>query len=360
VLHGGGGDDVIASTTGRDRLFGGDGNDLVVGGRDGDILDGGAGDDVIQGGDSDAGTWAFSIVGGELVSQFVLANALLAPQDSWRHVGPWWSDASQTQHLDDRLAFSLESIDRLQLVSALYDIATGRLPDLDALNFYSTGSQTDTQLAQLAADEWLASVKGLPLEAQVRSLVEKAWGAGGASDAVMPEALAYLANGGNWGDGLLALVRSPLAAAHASEGRGFALSQDFVSSQLGWSKDSGHDFLHGGAGHDRLVGGDGNDVIYGGSGTDLAAWMGQLNDYTIQLSHINTDTGFLLRHVVTGEVDFLADVELLQIGSHYLRLPDASTANLSESQPVALSEFAQEVPWQEVQLVGAHLLGSVV
>jgi hypothetical protein len=360
VLNGGGGDDTVASTTGRDRLFGAEGHDLVVGGRDSDVLDGGDGNDVIQGGDSDAGTWSFSIVKGELVSQFVHANALLTPQDSLRHVGPWWSDASQTQPLDDRLAFSLESIDRLKLVSTLYDIVTGRLPDLQALNFYSTGSMSDSQLAQLAADELLAAVKGQPLEAQARSVIEKTWGAGQASEALLPEALAYLANGGSWGDGLLALVRSPVAAARFSEHKGFALSQDLVSSELGWSRESGHDFLHGGAGQDRLVGGDGNDVIYGGSGTDLAAWMGQLNDYTIQLSHLATDVGVVLRHVTTGEEDFLADVELIQIGARYFRLPDASTSDLSLSQAVALSEFAQEVSWQEVQLVGSHLLGSVV
>jgi hypothetical protein len=360
VLHGGGGDDTVASTTGRDRLFGAAGHDLVVGGRDSDVLDGGDGHDVIQGGDSDAGTWSFSIVKGELISQFVHANALLTPQDSLRHVGPWWSDASQTQHLDDRLAFSLETPERLQLVSTLYDIVTGGLPDLNALNFYSTSSKSDSQLAQLAADELLAAVKGLPLEAQARSVIEKAWGAGQASEALLPEALAYLANGGSWADGLLALVRSPVAAARFSDGLGFALSQDLVSSELGWSKNSGHDFLHGGAGQDRLVGGDGNDVIYGGPGTDLAAWMGQLNDYTIQLSHLATDKGVLLRHVATGEEDFLADVELIQIGARYFRLPDASTSDLSLSQAVALGEFAQEVSWQEVQLVGSHLLGHVV
>lgn len=360
VLHGGGGNDMVGSTTGRDRLYGDEGDDRLVGGRDGDTLDGGDGNDVIQGGDSDAGTWSFSIVKGELHSLFVYDQPLASQPASVTHVGPWWINDRQDKHHDDRLAFSFESLERLQLVSTLYDTVTGHLPDLHALNTYSTSDLTETQLAQVAVDALLAAVQGLPLQTQIRHVIEQAWGAGPASDALMPEALAYMTQGGHWADGLLALMRSPLVLGSSSTDEGLALSQDWVSSELGWSSASGNDFLHGGAGHDRLVGGDGNDVIQGGEGTDLAAFMGQLNDYVVQFSQLSDGVGVLLRNTFTAEEDYLTGVEWLQLGGRYFQLPDAQAASaLPWLQTVPLHEFVTELDRQAIELVGAHLLGSL-
>ena len=48
-IHGGGGNDVVASKGGNDRLYGDD------------HLEGGAGNDLLQGGMSDAGAWSFAL-----------------------------------------------------------------------------------------------------------------------------------------------------------------------------------------------------------------------------------------------------------------------------------------------------------
>ncbi len=53
TTRGGGGDDVVASTTGRDLLSGDEGNDTVNGGADEDTLLGGDGNDVVGGGTGD-------------------------------------------------------------------------------------------------------------------------------------------------------------------------------------------------------------------------------------------------------------------------------------------------------------------
>jgi Ca2+-binding RTX toxin-like protein len=50
VIDGGGGNDVIRSGPGRDRLLGSGGDDLLHGGPDRDVLEGGDGDDELRGG----------------------------------------------------------------------------------------------------------------------------------------------------------------------------------------------------------------------------------------------------------------------------------------------------------------------
>src|SRR5690606_31931063 len=183
IIRGGAGDDVMGSRAGDDRLYGDEGNDIVIGGTGDDWLEGGEGNDVLQGGASDAGTWRFSLVDGQLVSRFEAAYAVAADAASMEHVGPWWTDSHQGRETDNRLQFTYESVERLKLVSVLYTAATGELPELLDYNHFVGSNLSDLDLATAAVDHWFAG-RILPqaIQVQVAALISAVWGEDAVTD----------------------------------------------------------------------------------------------------------------------------------------------------------------------------------
>ncbi len=345
VLRGGGGNDTVASKGGDDRLYGDEGNDRVIGGAGNDTLDGGVGNDVLQGGPAESGTWRFQVnPAGQLVSRFDSADAALTSLPSYSQVGPW-VDAHGTRETDDRVAFSFETTAKLKSIVLLFQAVVDRLPTLPELNAYASLPMTELQLAQVAYDHHAAQTNAAakPLEQQVRSLIETVWGKGAASEALVPEGVAYIQAGGSWAGGLLYLANSAASQALLKDSSGnLALAQPYSGGEFGWLYDTGNDVLRGGDGNDRLVGGRGNDTLDGGAGTDLAVFTGALADFRFSFSGSGANRELLLANVMDGSVDRLTGIEYLQIGTSYYAL-DAAAASLPAGQTFDLAEHVDVV-----------------
>jgi len=271
-------------------------------------------------------------------------------------VGPWWTGNGQKDS-DDRVAFSFQSVERLQDVAVLFKSATGHLPTLDELNFFSTSAASDRQLAQQAVDYIFHNTPGLAqqsLEAQVRSVITQVWGNGAASEALVPAGVQYFNDGGNWADGALFLARAAQGLNRIADPAGkLNLTQTYNTGESGWSADTGNDILRGGAGNDRLVGGQGNDLLDGGAGTDIAVFTGNVADYLFRIHVSGSEKQLLLINKSSGETDTLQGVEWAQIGSHYYG-PNATLGalNLPEDVPYELKDFVVDLTQEQVQLVG--------
>src|SRR5690606_17199167 len=143
---------------------------------------------ILQGGASDAGTWQFSLVDGELVSRFNAEQPLGADAATLTINGPWWTRTDGSGHeTDHRLQFTYESVDRLQLVATLYTAAVGERATLMEFNEFTTSNMSELQLSQAAVDHFFASQGITPqttnlqsVEMQVERLVEAVWGEGAA------------------------------------------------------------------------------------------------------------------------------------------------------------------------------------
>jgi len=318
VLRGGGGDDNIGSRGGDDQLHGDDGNDHVVGGEGNDTLEGGAGNDVLQGGLSDAGTWTFQVdASGQLLSRFTVAGSLFGGVEDATHVGPWGLVSKPDS--DDRLAYSYQSVERLETVALLYRAVTGQLPSLHELNTYSSSALTEHQLAQAAYDHYLAThaqPQGQAIELQVKALIEAVWGAGTASDALVAMGTAHITAGGSWAQGLLYLARDVLSTQRVTDAQGqLSLALPYVSSELGWAGAAGNDVLRGGDGNDRLVGGHGSDWLDGGNGLDTAVFTGNIRDYHFHKATVDGVSQVVMQSNDGSDVDTLVGIERWEIGS---------------------------------------------
>lgn len=73
----------------------------------------------------------------------------------------------------------------------------------------------------------------------------------------------------------------------------------------------GDDYIYGGAGNDRLIGGLGNDRIHGGSGHDTAVFSDSYTDYSFDVVNLSLQ----VTNITNGEMDWLYDIEQLEIGS---------------------------------------------
>lgn len=356
LLRGGAGDDTIGSKGGDDQLYGDEGNDLVVGGIGNDQLDGGDGNDVLQGGQSDAGTWRVMIdKAGVLHSSFTSALPELSDNASFTHAGRWYVSPNGQFDTDDRSAYSFQSPVHLELVARLYAAVTGQLPSLGELNQYATLPISDASLSQMAYQYFVGSHAGFStwsLERQVKAVIEQVWGAGPTSDALVAEGVRYIGQGGSWVDGLLYLARALPGAARLLDADGnLQLIRAYTSGELGWGGASGNDTLRGGDGNDRLVGGDGNDWLDGGAGTDMAVFTGRLADYTLHRHATATGLELVLTKAVTGEVDTLVDVEMLQVGSHVYAIAAAATT-LQDGVDYPLSALVAEITGSQAELIG--------
>jgi hypothetical protein len=354
-LHGGGGDDTVASKGGDDQLFGDDGNDHVVGGTDNDTLHGGDGNDVLQGGHSDAGRWTFQIdTDGQLLSRFTVGDTQLSTAPDFSRLGAW-TDDGQPRTSDERLSYSYQSTDWLELTASLFQGVADRLPSLAELNALARQDLPVGQLAQLAWTGFSAAhpeLAAASTAAQVRALVQTFWGHDGATDAVVAAGVAYIEGGGTWADGLLLLARDARATAAITDTSGHLnLAQPYDSGELGWQEGSGDDRLFGEAGNDRLVGGGGNDWLDGGSGTDTAVFTGAVTDFSLHTQTVDGVAQIVLRNLLSGEVDTLVGIEQLEVGAHLYTLSAAVSA-LPALQETALADVV-------VELIGQNPLALV-
>ena len=351
----------FAIVSGRGRVVGGAGsnsivsgsaNDILVGGAGNDILDGGAGDDVLQGGASDAGTWTFSVnAGGQAVGRFVALDIGLGTPAQELHVGPWTA-AGQAQSHDDRVTYSYQSAERLSTVALLYHAVTDRLPTIGELGDYSSSALDVHTLAQTAYGYYLAGhtpAAGASIETQVRQLVTTVWGAGAATDALVPVGTDYIGHGGSWADGLLWLAQQSASRSQSTDSSGqLQLAQPYRPGETGWSADSGNDVLRGGAGNDKLVGGGGSDLLDGGSGTDTAVFTGSVADYHFHKATIDGVAQIVMSG--GGDVDTLVSIELWQIGSRTYA-PNDALAALADGIEKPLAAFLVELAGQPAQAV---------
>ena len=346
-LHGGGGDDIVGSKSGNDKLYGDDGNDHVVGGLDNDVLEGGAGNDILQGGVSDAGTWRFQLnKAQQIVSSFTNADIRLGGPSTDQHIGSWTPAGAQPDS-DDRLAFSYQSASRLETVAELYQAALHRLPTLNELNVAITTTLSDHGFAEVAYQRY-AAARTLPggVEAQVRALITDVWGAGPATDALVPTGVAYISGGGNWADALLYLARDARNKATITDASGsLNLTQPYITSELGWSSDAGNDTLRGGAGIDRLVGGRGSDLLDGGEGTDTAVFTGSVRDYHFHKTTVNGVAQVVMSSLFSADVDTLISIEHWEIGSKTYTAA-AALAGLADNVERPLGDFLVELVGQ--------------
>jgi hypothetical protein len=359
-LHGGGGDDTVASKGGDDQLFGDDGNDHVVGGTDNDTLHGGDGNDVLQGGHSDAGRWTFQIdTDGQLLSRFTVGDTQLSAAPDFSRLGAW-TDVGLPRTSDERLSYSYQSTDWLELTASLFQGVADRLPSLAELNALARQDLPVDQLGQLAWTAFSAAhpeLSAAGTAAQVRALVQSFWGPAAATDLMVTAGVAYLEGGGTWADGLLLLARDARATAAITDASGHVnLAQPFDSGELGWQAGSGDDRLFGDAGNDRLVGGGGNDWLDGGSGIDTAVYTGAITDFSVHTQTVDGVLQVVLRNLGSGEIDTLVGIERLEIGAHLYTLSD-NLSQLPPLQDTALSTVVVELVGQGPSATAAAVDG---
>lgn len=353
VLRGGGGDDFVGSRGGEDRLYGDAGNDHVVGGAGNDHLEGGDGNDILQGGASDAGSWQFSLVDGELVSRFTAEQALAADAATLAITGPWWTRPDGSgQETDHRLQFTYESADRLQLVATLYKAAVGERASLMEFNEFTTSGMSDLQLSQAAVDHWFNSQGVMPqaIEVQVAMLVNAVWGEGAATDELITIGSDFITSGGSWAEGMMILARAVEAQQLLANDNGdLVLVKDLVTSETGRNQgNAGDDTLLGGAGNDRLIGGGGNNFLDGGEGTDVAVYTGAAQDFTFQIRIVDGMTQMVLTTEHSGAVDVLQNIEVLKIGAYYYA-PASSINEVAQNTDHALESHLVQLTGQQVQ-----------
>lgn len=335
-LHGGGGNDVVASKGGNDRLYGDAGNDLVVGGTGDDVLEGGDGNDVLQGGTSDSGRWMFTI------SSFWALSGNLGPSQPLLSAGTGFSPS------DPRLAFMSQPAEKLLMVASLFKAITGALPGLTDINTYSS-IDTDT-LATLALNAYAGArpaLQGQSREQQLKTLVTQVLGADAATPELLKLGTDYLAAGGSWTSALLYLVRDARFVAGMTDSSGArAVTKLYVSGEEGRVPGSGNDILRGGEGNDVLAGGDGNDTLDGGAGVDVAVLASRLSDYTVRL---NASSQLTVVNQATGDTDVLIGIEMIQSANQLYAL---NTTALAPDTIAALTDFLQPATATQVSLVG--------
>ncbi len=354
VLRGGAGNDVVGSKGGNDRLYGDEGNDKLVGGIGNDHLEGGAGNDILIGGSSDAGTWRFALGSdGNLHASYASGEPDLSELTQAQITGNWQGGIA----IDPRLAMVYnQDYARLETAALLFQGLTGKLPTLDFQNLLSTPEWTKQALLQ-GAWNWYESTlpANLGTADKAKALITQTLGASMASAQNVGIAVDFLGQGGTWTQALDFLVHLPQVKNAITTQTGgtplLNLVQASPIAESGWSFDSGNDTLLGGAGNDVLVGGGGSDVLDGDEGTDMAVYFGTLQHYafTLQTNATSGQQEVLVRHLLSGDVDTLRNVELLQVGGQAYRI---NAGGLQQGQEYALAGHVAEVEAQEVMLMG--------
>jgi Ca2+-binding RTX toxin-like protein len=238
--------------------------------------------------------------------------------------------------------------------------AVGRLPTLNELNSTVKTGLGDRDLAQIAYEKYLAAhpnIATATLATQVSTLVQSTWGSKDPVPASLVQTgVDYISRGGNWVDGLLALVGSPQSLQQLADADGnLTLTQPYLMGESGWRSGPGDDILRGGAGNDRLIGGAGNDSLDGGSGLDIAVLLGKPESFNVTKSMVDGVANLKISHLSTGEQDQLVNIEYLQIGSKYYDLSQ-SIQTLAISHTVPLTTALVEITGQSLAAQGLTLL----
>ncbi|MDZ7863241.1 hypothetical protein [Acidovorax sp.] len=362
IVHGGAGDDTVGSKGGDDQLFGDGGNDRVVGGVGNDTLLGGDGNDILQGGASDAGTWDIKLSAqGQLQVRFTPDNVDLSDSSGFSATGVWSAPAGTNGSgpvSDARFAWVYDDYAVAKDAALLVHALAGRLPTLGEMGTLADGSLSSQQLAALAHGYFIntSDMQNASTQAQLQAVITQVWGGGAVTEELLQLGKVHLSSGGSWADIWLALVRYSLHAGQITDAQGnLGLIVSQRLGDTGWSANSGNDKLQGGAGNDALVGGGGNDELDGGAGTDMAVWLGALGDFQVALtpSTVQGATSgakdMLIRNKLTGEVDTVRNVELLQIGQAIYTVAQ-DQPGLPDNVYGELGNFVQ--PAMPVQLLG--------
>ena len=352
LLRGGAGNDTIGSKGGNDRLYGDEGNDTVVGGVGADHLEGGEGNDLLIGGSSDAGLWSFTLneSTNTLTANFQAASALLAQAPNWSLAGNWTTPLAP---VDERIALINQDYASLKTISLLFKGLTGALPTTQSLNEFAKLGLNSEQLSALALGWWQSSqAQAQGAAEQVRSLISQVWGASQASEALIETGVRYLSEGGTLAQALLYLVEHANVKDSLTSAGQLSLSQASHYGEMGWAPESGNDALLGGAGNDVLVGGGGNDLLDGGAGTDLAVFALRPELYRVRVDADPAGgTLVVISNTLSGEVDTLKDIELLQMNGRFYQV-NADRPMMGLGEEVALAPLLKEITAAQVTLMG--------
>lgn len=354
-LHAGSGDDTVGSKGGNDQLWGDDGNDWVVGGTGNDTLYGGNDNDVLQGGASDAGSWSISRVSVDQIRWvFNPSSTELADRAAWVETAVLTTPSGVGHITDQRFGFVHKDNAFLQDVAMLFEAVVGRLPNMQEMGVFASGTYNLQQLGRLAHDAYVqqSGIQPQVLEVQIANVINKVWGGGAASDSLVSLGVNHLNAGGTWADVWLYLIRD------AKQVSAFTNTQEHVSlvsssllGETGWSANSGNNELFGGAGNDVLVGGGGNDLLDGGDGIDMAVFFGALSDFQVK----RVDGDIVIKHTISAAVDTLRNVEWLKVGGEVFELNAGSGTSVpTDGSYVNLAPQVTFVGVAQVDAAGFH------
>ena len=275
---------------------------------------------------------------------------MLAQATSFSVVGNWTTTLAP---VDDRIALMNQDYASLKTISLLFKGLTGSLPTTQSLNEFAKLGLNSEQLSALALGWWQSSqAQAQGAAEQVRSLISQVWGASQASEALIETGVRYLSEGGTLAQALLYLVEHANVKDSLTSAGQLSLSQASHYGEMGWAPESGNDALLGGAGNDVLVGGGGNDLLDGGAGTDLAVFALRPELYRVRVDADPAGgTLVVISNTLSGEVDTLKDIELLQMNGRFYQV-NADRPMMGLGEEVALAPLLKEITAAQVTLMG--------
>ncbi len=361
ILHGGGGNDTIASKGGNDQLFGDDGKDLLVGGDDADSLYGGTGDDVLQGGQSDAGTMQFTLdTQGKLHVRFTATESVLTNNSTIDFIDVWTKPTAQRGEIDNRIGLIEYDYGLLRDISLLYYAVVNQAPTTASLRDIAATGVSAADLADKAFSIYkqlfAPTFDALDTETNIRTLVKHVLGT--ESQDSQQKLITMLSQGSDWGDLLLNLAQAKQFANQSLLSTGLVdsqgnlkLTQDLLLHESGWSADIGDDTLYGGDGNDYLVGGRGNNILDGGTGIDIAVFTGVLKDFGVRVKTSGQSTDLVIFNRLTGAEDIIRNIEGVKIGDTVYG-GTGQGPNVEAGHDYALSDFVAPVGVAQLKDMG--------
>ena len=100
--------------------------------------------------------------------------------------------------------------------------------------------------------------------------------------------------------------------------------------------------------------GGGNNLLDGGDGTDLVDLFGSVSDFALGLQQTAPGmTDLVLKHLATGGVSVLRNVELARVGGEFWTL-QPNTPTLEVDQFLPLSDFVRVIGLAEANELGLN------
>ncbi|NSY99272.1 hypothetical protein, partial [Agrobacterium tumefaciens] len=128
-----------------------------------------------------------------------------------------------------------------------------------------------------------------------------------------------------------------------NEKRGGGVATDGLEAGTGngtLSGGFGDDTLIGGEGDDVLAGGDGKDTLDGGEGVDRATFTGKSSEYALVYDASSTTGAFSVKHIASGEIDSLQNIEMIGFGDVVLDVKGLFEHLQGRFGPIALGSTA--------------------